>query len=82
MNRSLNRWIVRYLYIPLGGKNKKYVNIWIIFAFVYFIFNFENGDYLIYSICCCVLLDIEIFAKIAKALDINLSTLFEGIVEM
>ena len=63
MNRSLNRWIVRYLYIPLGGKNKKYVNIWIIFAFVYFIFNFENGDYLIYSICCCVLLDIEIFAK-------------------
>ena len=63
MNRSFNRWIVRYLYIPLGGKNKKYVNIWVIFAFVYFIFNFENGDYLIYSISCCVLLDIEIFVK-------------------
>ena len=63
MNRSFNRWIVRYLYIPLGGKNKKYVNIWAIFAFAYFIFNFENGDYLIYSIACCVLLDIEIFAK-------------------
>ena len=52
MNRSFNRWIVRYLYIPLGGKNKKYVNIWAIFAFAYFIFNFENGDYLIYSIAC------------------------------
>ena len=63
MNRSFNRWIVRYLYIPLGGKNKKYINIWVIFAFVYFIFNFDNGDYLIFSICCCVLLDIEIFAK-------------------
>ena len=63
MNRSFNRWIVRYLYIPLGGKNKKYINIWVIFAFVYFIFNFGNGDYLIFSICCCVLLDIEIFAK-------------------
>ena len=63
MNRSFNRWVVRYLYIPLCGKNKKYVNIWAIFAFAYFIFNFENGDYLIYSIACCVLLDIEIFAK-------------------
>ena len=63
MNRSFNRWMVRYLYVPLGGKNKKYVNIWAIFAFTYFIFNFENGDYLIYSICCCILLDIEIFVK-------------------
>ena len=63
MNRSLNRWIVRYLYIPLGGKNKKYVNIWIIFAFWYLIFNFDNGDYILFSIFCCVLLDLEIFIK-------------------
>ena len=65
MNRSLNRWIVRYLYIPLGGKNKKYVNIWVIFTFLYFIFNFENGNYLVFSICSCALLDLEIFVKSA-----------------
>ena len=62
-NRSLNRWIVRYLYIPLGGKNKKYVNIWAIFALFCFLFNFEKGNYILFSVCCCVLLDIEIFAK-------------------
>ena len=63
MNRSLNRWIVRYLYIPLGGKNKKYVNIWLIFAIMCLIFNFLNGDYILFSICSCVLLDLEIFVK-------------------
>ena len=65
MNRSFNRWVVRYLYIPLGGKNKKYVNIWVIFTFLYFIFNFENGNYLVFSICSCALLDLEIFVKSA-----------------
>ena len=62
-NRSLNRWIVRYLYIPLGGKNKKYVNIWVIFAILCFLFNFEKGNYIVFSICCCILLDLEIFIK-------------------
>ena len=65
MNRSFNRWVVRYLYIPLGGKNKKYVNIWVIFTFLDFIFNFENGNYLVFSICSCALLDLEIFVKSA-----------------
>ena len=33
-HRSFNKWIVRYLYIPLGG-NKTYIwNIWIVFTFV------------------------------------------------
>ena len=62
-NRSLNRWIIRYLYIPLGGKNKKYVNIWVIFAILCFLFNFEKGNYIVFSICCCILLDLEIFIK-------------------
>ena len=31
---SFNRWIVRYLYIPLGGKKWAYLNIWIVFTFV------------------------------------------------
>jgi D-alanyl-lipoteichoic acid acyltransferase DltB (MBOAT superfamily) len=31
---SYNRWLVRYLYIPLGGSHTKMFNVWIIFTFV------------------------------------------------
>ena len=63
INRSLNRWMVRYIYIPLGGKNKKYINIWIVFGFWYLIYDFKNIDYAIFTICCCLLIDLELFVK-------------------
>ncbi|CAI0434431.1 unnamed protein product [Linum tenue] len=31
---SYNRWLVRYIYIPLGGSRTKFLNIWVIFTFV------------------------------------------------
>jgi len=31
---SFNRWLVRYLYIPLGGSRRKLLSIWVIFTFV------------------------------------------------
>eukprot|EP00850_Spirogloea_muscicola_P023893 SM000402S15221 [mRNA] locus=s402:32308:34203:+ [translate_table: standard] len=31
---SYNRWLVRYLYIPLGGSRWKLLNVWLIFTFV------------------------------------------------
>ncbi|KAH7292570.1 hypothetical protein KP509_29G075200 [Ceratopteris richardii] len=31
---SFNRWLVRYLYIPLGGHHWRLLNIWVIFTFV------------------------------------------------
>lgn len=31
---SYNKWLVRYLYIPLGGSQRKILNIWVIFTFV------------------------------------------------
>ncbi|KAL6594562.1 hypothetical protein ACP70R_040917 [Stipagrostis hirtigluma subsp. patula] len=31
---SFNRWLVRYLYIPLGGSQRKLLSIWVIFTFV------------------------------------------------
>ncbi|KAL3677699.1 hypothetical protein R1sor_020655 [Riccia sorocarpa] len=31
---SYNRWLVRYMYIPLGGSNWRVVNVWLIFTFV------------------------------------------------
>ena len=63
MNRSLNRWIVRYIYIPLGGKNKKYINIWIAFGFWYLIKDFKDMGYAVFAICCCLLLDLEMYTK-------------------
>ncbi|OMO61373.1 Membrane bound O-acyl transferase, MBOAT [Corchorus capsularis] len=31
---SFNKWIVRYMYILLGGSQRKLLNIWVIFTFV------------------------------------------------
>ncbi|KAK9087548.1 hypothetical protein Syun_029942 [Stephania yunnanensis] len=31
---SFNKWLVRYMYIPLGGSKKKLLNVWVIFTFV------------------------------------------------
>ena len=61
LNRSLNRWIVRYIYIPLGGKNKKYVNIFAAFAFWYLIFDYSDIEYGIFCLICCILMDLEMF---------------------
>ena len=33
-HRSYNVWLIRYMYIPLGGKKKKLLNTFIIFSFV------------------------------------------------
>ncbi|PHT98689.1 hypothetical protein BC332_32348, partial [Capsicum chinense] len=31
---SFNKWLVRYMYIPLGGSQTKLLNVWVIFTFV------------------------------------------------
>ncbi|KAJ7973973.1 MBOAT (membrane bound O-acyl transferase) family protein [Quillaja saponaria] len=31
---SFNKWLVRYMYIPLGGSQKNLLNVWVIFTFV------------------------------------------------
>ncbi|KAL9271826.1 Membrane-bound O-acyltransferase gup1-like protein [Drosera capensis] len=31
---SYNKWLVRYIYIPLGGSRTKVLNVWIVFTFV------------------------------------------------
>jgi protein-cysteine N-palmitoyltransferase HHAT len=33
-HRGFNLWLVRYLYIPLGGNRMKLLNIWVVFGFV------------------------------------------------
>ena len=31
---SFNKWTVRYLYVPLGGRNTQQYSIWLIFFFI------------------------------------------------
>ena len=33
-HRAFNQWLVRYLFIPLGGSRYKVYNIWVVFLFV------------------------------------------------
>lgn len=33
-HRSFNIWLIRYMYIPLGGKDKKFLNTFVVFSFV------------------------------------------------
>lgn len=33
-HRSFNRWLIRYIYVPLGGSNHSILNLFIIFTFV------------------------------------------------
>lgn len=33
-HRSFNIWLIRYIYIPLGGSKKKIFNVWVVFSFV------------------------------------------------
>lgn len=33
-HKAFNLWLVRYLYIPLGGNKWKVLNIWVVFGFV------------------------------------------------
>ncbi|CAD7931939.1 unnamed protein product [Amoebophrya sp. A120] len=31
---SFNKWLIRYIYLPLGGRERKFTNVWVIFFFV------------------------------------------------
>lgn len=31
---SFNKWLVQYMYVPMGGRNNRIISVWIIFIFV------------------------------------------------
>jgi D-alanyl-lipoteichoic acid acyltransferase DltB (MBOAT superfamily) len=33
-HRTFNRWLIRYVYIPLGGAKYFMLNMWVVFTFV------------------------------------------------
>jgi len=56
---SLNKWILRYLYIPLGGKNTQQITIWLIFSFIGLWHDLE-WRWLAWAWCNCVFFSLEI----------------------
>jgi protein-cysteine N-palmitoyltransferase HHAT len=64
-HRSFNQWLIRYIFIPLGGSKYKYYNIWVVFTFV--AYWHEQSPSLLWNllvwawvICLCIMLEIGI----------------------
>jgi len=56
---SLNKWIVRYLYVPLGGSKTIAVTVWIIFTFIG-LWHDLLTRWLAWAWCNCVFFTMEI----------------------
>jgi len=56
---SLNKWIVRYLYVPLGGSKTQAITIWIIFSFIG-LWHDLLSRWLAWAWCNCVFFSLEI----------------------
>ena len=56
---SLNKWIVRYLYIPLGGKHTQLITIWFIFGFIGLWHDLKTR-WLAWSLTNCIFFTLEI----------------------
>lgn len=59
---SYNRYLVRYLYIPLGGSRWRFLNVWIIFTFVAIWHDLE-WRLLSWAWVTCILWGPELLAK-------------------
>jgi len=56
---SLNKWIVRYLYVPLGGSATQAYSIWLIFTFIGLWHDLQLR-WLAWAWCNCIFFSIEI----------------------
>ena len=61
-HRSYNIWLIRYMYIPLGGKKWKFLNTFVIFSFVALWHDLE-GHLLIWAWCIYFSIVPEIIIK-------------------
>ena len=61
-HRSFNVWLIRYIFIPLGGSKYKSINIWIIFTFVA-LWHDLKLNLLLWGWFICIFLIPEIFVK-------------------
>jgi len=61
-HRSFNQWLIRYLFIPLGGSRYKFFNIWVVFSFVA-IWHDMNLNLVIWAWGICLALMPEMLLK-------------------
>ena len=62
VEENMNRFIYNF-YSLEELKNTKYINIWVVFGFWYLIYDFKNIGYGVFALCCCILMDLEMFVK-------------------
>ncbi|CAD8082638.1 unnamed protein product [Paramecium sonneborni] len=58
-HRSFNQWLIRYIYVPMGGNKYKSLNIWVVFTFVALWHDFKL-DLLLWAWIICLALIPEI----------------------
>ena len=58
-HKSFNQWLIRYIYMPLGGNKMKSFSIWVIFIFVALWHELEF-KLLMWAITVCILMMAEI----------------------
>lgn len=61
-HRGFNQWLIRYLFIPLGGTKQKLWNIWVVFTFVAIWHDF-NLNLIVWAWVICASLMPEIGIK-------------------
>jgi len=61
-HKSFNQWIIKYIFIPLGGRKYKAYNIWIIFTFVA-LWHDLDLKLLVWGWSICIVLIPEMIAK-------------------
>lgn len=61
-HRGFNQWLIRYLFIPLGGTKYKLYNIWVVFSFVA-LWHDMNINLVVWAWGICIALMPEMFVR-------------------
>lgn len=61
-HRSFNQWLIRYIFIPLGGSKMKHINMWVVFTFVA-VWHDQNINLIVWAWGICLALLPEILVK-------------------
>jgi len=61
-HRSFNQWLIRYIYIPLGGEKYMFIIIWILFSFVA-LWHDLSWDLLVWAWFICIFMIPEVFGR-------------------
>lgn len=67
-HRSFNQWLIRYIFIPLGGGKYKHLNVWVVFSFVAIWHEFNlNLVFWAWGICLSLMPEISLKAYFSRS---------------